>query len=73
MNIKGHGYSIDNFYTYTPPGQTNFIMKAGSSPFITEFDAWMVRDWYRHLKSSGVIQLSGGGRPNRGAEGRGGA
>ena len=24
-----------------------------------EFDAWMVRDWYRHLKSSGTIQLRG--------------
>jgi hypothetical protein len=60
-SIKGHGYGIDDFYTYTPPGQTNFIMKAGSSPYITEFDAWMVRDWYRHLKSSGVIQPPGGG------------
>jgi hypothetical protein len=40
-------------------------MMAGSSPFITEFDAWMVRDWYRHLKSNGVIQLPGGGGPRK--------
>jgi hypothetical protein len=26
-------------------------MKAGSSQSITEFDAWMFRDWWRHLKS----------------------
>jgi hypothetical protein len=61
MDTKGHGYGIDDFYEYTPPGQTNFIMKAGSSPFITEFDAWMVRDWYRHLKATGALQLSGSG------------
>jgi hypothetical protein len=25
-------------------------MMAGSAMFITEFDAWMMRDWWRHLK-----------------------
>jgi hypothetical protein len=26
-------------------------MKAGSATEITEFDAWMLRDFWRHLKS----------------------
>jgi len=26
-------------------------MKAGSAAQITDFDAWMFRDWWRHLKS----------------------
>jgi hypothetical protein len=26
-------------------------MKAGSAGVITEFDKWMFRDWWRHLKS----------------------
>jgi hypothetical protein len=26
-------------------------MKAGSATLITEFDSWMLRDWWRHLKS----------------------
>jgi hypothetical protein len=26
-------------------------MNAGSSATITEFDEWMLRDWWRHLKS----------------------
>jgi hypothetical protein len=25
-------------------------MNAGSSPTVTEFDVWMLRDWWRHLK-----------------------
>ncbi|MEO3872139.1 hypothetical protein ABGB18_25265 [Nonomuraea sp. B12E4] len=28
-----------------------FLMKAGTASSITEFDAWMFRDWWRHLKS----------------------
>ena len=26
-------------------------MKAGSATRITDFDAWMFRDWWRHLKN----------------------
>jgi hypothetical protein len=26
-------------------------MNAGSSATITTFDQWMLRDWWRHLKS----------------------
>jgi hypothetical protein len=47
----GHTWGLDDFYDWDPlPGQ-GFIMKAGSAQSITEFDAWMFRDWWRHLKS----------------------
>jgi hypothetical protein len=26
-------------------------MKAGGASQVTEFDKWMFRDWWRHLKS----------------------
>ena len=45
----GHTFGLDDFYDWTPTGQDSFIMPAGSSPSITEFDAWMFRDWWRHL------------------------
>jgi hypothetical protein len=47
----GHTWGLDDFYDWTPSGVSNFIMRAGSSASITEFDAWMFRDWWRHLKS----------------------
>ncbi|MFC6016802.1 cellulose-binding protein [Plantactinospora solaniradicis] len=47
----GHTYGLDDFYDWTPTGQCCFIMKAGSASSITEFDRWMFRDWWRHLKS----------------------
>lgn len=40
-----------DFYDWTPTGVTNFIMRAGSATQVTEFDIWMLRDWWRHLKS----------------------
>jgi hypothetical protein len=47
----GHTYGLDDFYDWDPtPGQ-GFIMKAGSATSITTFDKWMLRDWWRHLKS----------------------
>jgi hypothetical protein len=47
----GHTWGLDDFYDWTPTGVSNFIMRAGSSASITEFDAWMLRDWWRHLKN----------------------
>jgi hypothetical protein len=47
----GHSFGLDDFYDWTPTGVTNFIMKAGSANQITEFDRWMFRDWWRHLKN----------------------
>ncbi|MDG4821769.1 cellulose-binding protein [Asanoa sp. WMMD1127] len=47
----GHTYGLDDFYDWTPSGVGGFIMRAGSASSITEFDRWMLRDWWRHLKS----------------------
>ncbi|KAJ0374909.1 hypothetical protein COL922a_014202, partial [Colletotrichum nupharicola] len=46
----GHTFALDVFYDWAPTGVTNFIMLAGSPSEITEFDYWMVRDWWRNLK-----------------------
>ncbi|GAA4709997.1 cellulose-binding domain-containing protein [Phytohabitans rumicis] len=51
LHELGHTYGLDDFYDWTPTGQCCFIMKAGSASTITEFDKWMFRDWWRHLKS----------------------
>jgi hypothetical protein len=51
LHEMGHTYGLDDFYDWDPlPGQ-GFVMKAGSATQITEFDKWMMRDWWRHLKS----------------------
>jgi len=47
----GHAFGLDDFYDWTPTGVMSFIMNAGSATQITEFDKWMLRDWWRHLKS----------------------
>jgi hypothetical protein len=47
----GHSFGLDDFYDWTPSGVGGFLMKAGSAAQITEFDAWMLRDWWRHLKN----------------------
>ncbi|GAA4532458.1 MULTISPECIES: hypothetical protein [Nonomuraea] len=47
----GHSFGVDDFYDWTPSGVCCFLMKAGSASSITDFDAWMFRDWWRHLKS----------------------
>jgi Cellulose binding domain len=47
----GHTYGLDDFYDWTPTGQCCFLMKANTANQITEFDKWMFRDWWRHLKS----------------------
>ncbi|RAO32564.1 hypothetical protein ONO23_02982 [Micromonospora noduli] len=46
----GHTFGLDDFYDWTPSGVGGFLMKAGSASTITEFDTWMFRDWWRHLK-----------------------
>lgn len=47
----GHGFGLLDFYDWVPEGQTSFIMMAGSAMEVTEFDAWMLRDWWRKLKA----------------------
>jgi hypothetical protein len=51
LHELGHYFALDDFYDWTPTGVTNFIMLAGSATQITDFDGWMLRDWWRHLKS----------------------
>lgn len=34
---------------WTPTGITNFIMLAGSATEITDFDGWMLRNWWYEL------------------------
>jgi hypothetical protein len=51
LHELGHTYGLDDFYDWTPTGVGGFLMKAGSASSITEFDKWMFRDWWRHLKS----------------------
>jgi hypothetical protein len=47
----GHSFGLDDFYDWTPTGVCCFLMKAGTASQITEFDKWMFRDFWRHLKS----------------------
>ncbi len=51
LHEMGHGFGLDDFYDWTPTGQCCFLMNAGSATYITDFDAWMLRDWWRHLKN----------------------
>ncbi|MGI5375169.1 hypothetical protein ACQEV2_13150 [Streptomyces sp. CA-251387] len=50
LHEVGHTFGLDDFYDWTPTGQCCFLMKAGSAAQITEFDKWMLRDFWRHLK-----------------------
>lgn len=50
LHELGHSYGLDDFYDWDP-GVGGFIMMAGSATRITEFDTWMLRDWWRHLKT----------------------
>jgi hypothetical protein len=51
LHEMGHSFGLDDFYDWTPTGVCCFLMKAGSAAQITEFDKWMFRDFWRHLKS----------------------
>ncbi|RCV50082.1 hypothetical protein [Marinitenerispora sediminis] len=50
LHEVGHSFGLDDFYDWTPTGVGGFLMRAGSASQITEFDAWMFRDFWRHLK-----------------------
>ncbi|KAJ4377521.1 hypothetical protein N0V83_000346 [Neocucurbitaria cava] len=52
LHEMGHGFGLLDFYDWVPEGQTSFVMMAGSAMEITEFDAWMLRDWWRKLKAA---------------------
>lgn len=50
LHEVGHTFGLDDFYDWTPTGQCCFLMNAGSATQITDFDKWMLRDFWRHLK-----------------------
>ncbi|KAM0230036.1 hypothetical protein ACHAPO_009589 [Fusarium lateritium] len=45
----GHTFALDDFYDWTPTGQSKFIMLAGSAAEVTDFDGWMLRNWWYEL------------------------
>ena len=45
----GHTFGLDDFYDWTPSGVNSFIMLAGSASQITDFDGWMLRNWWYEL------------------------
>ncbi|MFD5316745.1 hypothetical protein [Streptomyces sp. NPDC127098] len=51
LHEMGHTLGLDDFYDWTPTGVGGFLMKAGTASQITEFDRWMARDFWRHLRS----------------------
>ncbi|KAF4902671.1 putative exoglucanase GH6D [Colletotrichum viniferum] len=52
LHEMGHTFGLDDFYDWTPTGVSNFIMLAGSSMEITDFDGWMYRNWWYELSRS---------------------
>ena len=50
LHEMGHSWGLNDFYDYDPLPSEGFVMKAGSATKITEFDKWMLRDFWRHLK-----------------------
>ncbi|EGY20564.1 hypothetical protein VD0002_g8055 [Verticillium dahliae] len=64
LHEMGHTYGLDDFYDWTPTGINNFVMLAGSSQAITEFDGWMLRNWWYELsRKRGWQSGSGGSAP----------
>lgn len=50
LHEMGHSFGLDDFYDWTPTDVDGFLMKAGTAAEITEFDKWMFRDFWRHMK-----------------------
>jgi hypothetical protein len=51
LHEMGHSWGLNDFYDFDPLPDEGFVMKAGSATKITEFDKWMLRDFWRHLKN----------------------
>ncbi|KAM0231459.1 hypothetical protein ACHAPO_008569 [Fusarium lateritium] len=49
LHEMGHTFALDDFYDWTPTGITKFIMLAGASMEITDFDGWMYRNWWYYF------------------------
>ncbi|KAJ4265347.1 hypothetical protein NW762_004632 [Fusarium torreyae] len=54
----GHTFALDDFYDWTPTGQSAFIMLAGSATHVTDFDGWMLRNWWYELSRNRGWQSS---------------
>jgi hypothetical protein len=50
LHEMGHTLGLDDFYDWTPTGVGGFLMQAGSASEVTEFDYWMARDFWRHVR-----------------------
>lgn len=46
---QGHTMGLDDFYDWKPSGVATFIMSAGASSEITDFDGWMLRNWWYEI------------------------
>lgn len=65
LHEMGHTFGLDDFYDWTPSGISNFIMLAGSAAQITDFDGWMLRNWWYELsRNRGWQSGSGSGSGN---------
>ncbi|KAH8767331.1 hypothetical protein F5883DRAFT_714603 [Diaporthe sp. PMI_573] len=49
LHEMGHTFGLDDFYDWTPTGISSFIMLAGAAQEVTEFDGWMLRNWWYEL------------------------
>lgn len=49
LHEMGHTFGLDDFYDWTPTGIDSFIMLAGAAQEVTEFDGWMLRNWWYAL------------------------
>jgi hypothetical protein len=47
----GHTMGLTDFVDWYPAEPANFIMKGHSSKVITEFDIWMMRNFWRHFQT----------------------
>ncbi|KAF4548673.1 Hypothetical protein D9617_26g078860 [Elsinoe fawcettii] len=56
----GHGFALDDFYDWTPSTGPAFIMNAGGSTVITDFDTWMLRDWWTKIIKARYPNLAAG-------------
>ncbi len=51
LHEMGHSFGLDDFYDWTGTPLPACVMVAGSSMSITDFDGWMLRDVWSHIKS----------------------
>ncbi|KAK7219924.1 hypothetical protein V2G26_007927 [Clonostachys chloroleuca] len=60
LHEMGHTFGLDDFYDWTPTGVSSFVMLAGSATTITDFDGWMLRNWWYELSRNRGWQSGSG-------------